>query len=93
MEHPNWPKCPKCKSQCVKISEFWINHVIVWFPDDRKEDGILNPGEPYSVNGECEECGHKWHFRCGGQIKDSWWESEPPNNGFHTDPASCENRA
>ena len=90
MEHPNWPKCPECKSQQVTIKEFWINHVIIWFPDDPKNEGVLNPGEPYRVHGECEDCGHKWFFRCDGQVKDSWWEVTPPKKRLHSTGASVE---
>ncbi len=76
MIHTNWPKCPLCKSQNVRIKEFWIDHAIEWNPDDSQDEGILSPGFPYRVEGRCLDCDHAWYFRCGGQIKSEWWEAD-----------------
>lgn len=68
-----WPKCPKCKSQDVVIVELWKNHGIVWFYGDGFDDGILDAGEPYKVEGSCRNCSHKWKFREIIQIKAEWF--------------------
>lgn len=66
-------KCPKCKSNRILIEELWINHYIQWEVLEGKidlDDGVLEPGDPYKVNGICRDCSHKWTFRKALQIND-----------------------
>lgn len=78
MKNPNWPKCPKCKTQQVRIVEFWREHTIEWEPNDLQEEGILSPGEPYMVHGLCLRCEHEWKIRGVIQVQFEWWDEQEP---------------
>lgn len=69
-----WPKCPKCKSQEVEIIEIW-DATISWIPDDPYyNQGALTPGDPQRVEGNCQNCGHKWRMRNVVQVDEDWFE-------------------
>lgn len=64
-------KCPKCRSKKLYFTELWKGHSIQWEQEDGKidlDDGALNPGDPFSVYGECRDCRHVWKFRNVQQI-------------------------
>jgi hypothetical protein len=65
-------KCPKCKSIPRFLIELWRAHTIKWVVIDGKidrDDGALEPGEPYAVECLCG-CGHEWKVRKVQQIDD-----------------------
>ena len=76
VKFPNWPRCPKCKSQKVEIVELWINHSISWGPGDYENEGNLEQGEPGHVEGKCQNCKHTWRFRGITQINSDWWKED-----------------
>lgn len=69
-----WPCCPKCKSKEVTLVELWEGHSIVWIPGSLMGDGLLQPGEPYRVEGNCIACNHAWKIRGVIQINPEWFE-------------------
>jgi hypothetical protein len=69
-----WPKCPKCHSQNVEVDELWKNHSISWMPGDKQNEGNLEPGNPFKVEGFCWDCKHNWTFKGIIQIKPEWFE-------------------
>jgi Zn ribbon nucleic-acid-binding protein len=75
----NWPKCPRCKTQQVELIEHWKSHIVAWLPDANEDDGILEPGDPYKVEGKCLECGHHWKIRNAIQIDSEWFEESEAN--------------
>lgn len=65
-------KCPKCKSRNLSINECWKGHTVTWEQQDGKIDrnnGVLETGDPYKLEGHCRNCGHWWRIR-GLQITD-----------------------
>ncbi len=63
-------KCPKCKSDSLILIELWKGHSISWDQVGGwfiKPEGILEPGDPYSVEAKCI-CGHMWKIRGVSQI-------------------------
>lgn len=75
-QNPHWPKCPKCKSQRVRIVELWSGHSITWEPDSFEDEGVLDEGSPHHVEGECLNCEHTWRLRHISQVQQRWWEPE-----------------
>lgn len=66
-------KCPKCKSDDLIFMEVWEGHTITWECISGKfdrEDGALEPGDPYRVDGKCKKCQHVWRIRKALQIDD-----------------------
>lgn len=66
-------KCPKCKSDTLKLNELWKDHCITWEQENGefdRQDGYLEPGDAYKVFGECRKCGHIWTIRGALQIDD-----------------------
>lgn len=66
-------RCPKCKSQNLTVTELWKDHCIDWDIDNGvfdKNDGSLNPGDPYKVVAKCKDCKHRWSIRGAQQIYD-----------------------
>lgn len=66
-------KCPKCKSTNLTLNEVWDGHGITWEQIDGKierQQGILEPGDPYKVHAECDQCRHRWTVRGALQIDD-----------------------
>jgi len=66
-------KCPKCKSTDLMVLESWKNHDIQWEQvngEFDKNDGILEPGNPYRVEAKCSKCKHAWTVRKAKQIND-----------------------
>lgn len=64
-------KCPKCKSDHLFLVEIWTDHGITWEQIGGKfdrNDGILDPGSPAWVEGECKKCGHRWKVKNAPQI-------------------------
>jgi hypothetical protein len=76
VKFPNWPRCPKCNSQKVEVVELWKSHSVAWGPGDADNEGNLDPGDPYRVEGKCQGCGHKWKFRGIIQVDRDWWKEE-----------------
>jgi hypothetical protein len=76
MRYKNWPKCPKCKSQNVLIVEHWKHHTISWYHDMDQDEGIIEMGDPYKVEANCQDCKHVWWMRGIIQIKEEWFEEE-----------------
>jgi hypothetical protein len=71
-----FPKCPKCRRRNIVIKEIW-DAGISWSPGDPYyNEGVLEPGDPRKVEGECLDCGHKWTFRCIVQVKLEWFDNE-----------------
>lgn len=68
-----WPKCPRCKSREVRITEIWIAHTIQWNYGDAYGAGTLEPGYPAKVRGQCRACDHAWTLRGVNQINPAWW--------------------
>lgn len=65
-------RCPKCKSKTLYLIEVWEGHTIQWEVENGKfdrDDGSLNPGDPYKVQAKCI-CGHAWTIRMALQIDD-----------------------
>lgn len=63
--------CPSCKSNNLTLIELWKDHSVSWEQIDGvfdRQDGALEPGDPYRVEGECSDCGHSWMFRKITQI-------------------------
>lgn len=69
-------KCPKCKSKNLTIREFWKNHVIEWTSETPLDKGILEQGDPYKVELECEDCGHIWTARGMNQVSPEMFASK-----------------
>lgn len=66
-------KCPKCQSNNLLLIEVWKDHEITWEQKDGifdRRDGNIEPGDPYKVEAECRNCGHKWRIRKALQITD-----------------------
>jgi hypothetical protein len=66
-------KCPKCKSKDLTLVEIWEGHAIHWQQTDGKfdrDEGILEPGDAYKVEGCCKSCKHRWTIRKALQIDD-----------------------
>jgi hypothetical protein len=67
-------KCPKCKNKKeLTLIEVWEGHTISWEVEDGKfdrNDGSLEPGDAYKVQGKCNDCGHIWTIRKALQIDD-----------------------
>jgi len=64
-------KC-KCGSINLEINEL-CGHSISWEQRNGMIDrdyGILEPGDPYKVQAECNECGKRWTIRKAIQISD-----------------------
>lgn len=64
-------KCPKCKSRNLSLIELWRGHTIQWEQvngEFDRDDGILEPGDPYKLEAKCKECGHKWTISKATQI-------------------------
>lgn len=58
--------CPKCKSKNLIIIET-SEAFQEWTQEDGvidKDEGIMTHGFVIRVNGKCDECGHKWKFKC-----------------------------
>lgn len=73
MKH--WPKCPKCRSANVELIEMW-DASISWLPDDAYfNDGVLVPGDPKHVEGNCLSCEHRWRIRNAVQVNPEWFEN------------------
>lgn len=68
------PKCPKCRSEQLIVTEHWSSS-IEWMIGDNHEDGILQPGSPLFVTGKCQDCGYSWRFRGLQQAPDEWFEN------------------
>lgn len=71
-------KCPKCNSINLLLTEVWGEHTIEWEQLDGKIDrnnGVLEPGDPYKVEGRCKDCGNNWTFRGVYQIDKLFKES------------------
>lgn len=68
-------KCPKCRSNNVHIIEFWSGSTILWRHGDAFQDGTLEPGDPYRVEGHCQRCNHRWKVRKVTQVNPSWFDS------------------
>ena len=67
-------KCPKCRSNNICFVELWKDHAIYFNVEDGNVDlnnGILEPGNPYKVEGHCNECKHIWTFRGASQIHEA----------------------
>lgn len=74
-------KCPKCKSNSLTLVEVWKNHTINWVQENgffERNDGILEPGEPYKVEAHCD-CGHRWTLRNILQIDQVMTLPTPPH--------------
>jgi hypothetical protein len=68
-------KCPKCRSKDIYLEEIWKGHSIQWDVVDGKfdrDDGVLEPGDPWKVYGECKKCNHIWRIRNANQINDTY---------------------
>lgn len=66
-------KCPKCKSINLTLVEVWHGHEIVWEQlngEFDRNEGILEPGDPYKVEASCHKCLHHWTARGILQIDD-----------------------
>lgn len=73
---PTWPRCPKCKSQNVELIEIWTAS-ISWIPDDPyANEGALMPGDPFKVEGHCQQCGFRWRIRGTIQVQPSWFKEK-----------------
>ena len=58
--------CPKCKSKNLSIIEISEAEQI-WYQVDgviNREEGFMEPGNIVRVEGRCDECGHRWRFKC-----------------------------
>lgn len=65
--------CPKCRSKNINIHEIWRGHTISWHIENgtvNRNEGYLEPGDPYKVEGECRDCDHRWTFRMAADIED-----------------------
>lgn len=65
--------CHKCGSRDLILVEIWEGHTIEWQQingEFDKNDGTLEAGDPYKVEGQCKKCGHAWVFRKKIQITD-----------------------
>lgn len=63
-------RCPKCKSNTLKLIEVWKDHEIIWEQENGqfdRDNGVLEPGDPYKVQAQCK-CGHAWTIRKALQI-------------------------
>ena len=68
-------RCPKCKKPAVRFIEYWRDHSITFGTEqdgDPESEGILEPGAPYCVHGQCGSCGHEWRLRGVVQIRDCY---------------------
>lgn len=66
-------RCPKCKSSDFLIEEHWAEHFIQWECIDGKfarNEGVLEPGNPFKVRCECKKCRYTWTARGAQQIDD-----------------------
>jgi hypothetical protein len=73
--NPNWPKCPKCKNNdMVMLTEIWDRHVITWDAGDKQDEGVLDVGDPYKVEGHCSRCNKHWRIRGEIQVNPAWWD-------------------
>lgn len=63
-------KCPKCKSKKLRLVELWKNHAVVWDVGCSYDEGILEQGDPYKVEAQCQECGHAWTLRGVTQVSE-----------------------
>ena len=80
MNRPNWPKCPKCKSQNVEIIEVW-SASMSWIPDDPYyNEGAMMPGDPEHVEGRCLDCDHRWRMRKVIQVQEKWFDEAEIKN-------------
>jgi phage FluMu protein Com len=64
-------RCPKCKSANLSLLELWKDHSITWEQLDGKinlNEGCLEPGYAYKVQGKCYKCKHAWTVRTANQI-------------------------
>ena len=70
-----WPRCPKCRSQNAELIEIW-DAGITWHPGDPYyNEGVLEPGDPVKVEGNCLDCEHKWAMRGITQVKPEWFDN------------------
>jgi len=59
-------KCPKCKSNNLAIIEISESYQS-WNQENgiiNRNEGIMESGEIIRVEGKCNECDHRWKFRC-----------------------------
>ncbi len=66
-------RCPKCKGKNLELIEVWEGHTITWQVEDgqiNRNEGNIEPGDPWKVEGHCEDCDHRWTFRKTLQIED-----------------------
>lgn len=67
-------KCPKCKAKNLFLIEIWVGATITWEQNEfgvfDKNDGSLEPGDPYRIECRCRKCNHTWKIRNAIQITD-----------------------
>jgi len=64
--HESKARCPKCKSKNLILTEIAETR-IVWNQVNGyidRNDGIQESGNITGIHGQCDECNHKWKFRC-----------------------------
>lgn len=66
-------RCPKCGCFSLTLTEVWEGHTISWEQEDGtfdRNNGALEPGDAYKVEGKCKRCSHVWRLRNAKQIDD-----------------------
>jgi RNA polymerase subunit RPABC4/transcription elongation factor Spt4 len=63
--------CPKCESNDLYLTEIWCGHYIVFDQEEgiiEENNGSLEMGDPFKVEGLCKKCKHGWLFKDVHQI-------------------------
>jgi len=66
--------CPKCNCKDLYLIEIWQGHTIEWEQLNGKldrNDGVLEHGSPYRLEGKCKNCQHTWKVKKATSIDDA----------------------